>query len=252
MRLVIYPAKMLSEGARALKNILHTIMVYPNRHYTPRRDDVVINWGNSTYPIWDANIVVNHWGSVATAIRKDYTFDLLKFAGVPTLSWECKKDPVMKLLEQGYIVFARKTLIGTQGQGIVVMETPEDFVDAPLYTLYEPGCVEYRVHVALGKVINFQQKKKKRGVESDKYIRSHAKGWIFAREGVIVPDTTQAVSIAAVAALGLDFGAVDILHNPKTGKDFVLEINTAPGLDSDNSIACYAEAFKQHTKDFHV
>ena len=252
MRLVIYPAKMSSSGAKALKAALNTIMVYPDRHYKPRHDDAVINWGNSRIPNWQVTML-NLPDAVRVAIRKDLTFATLQVAGVPTVGWFRSGLGIPQILKEGVVVFARKSLTGTQGQGIVVMKTPDDFVDASLYTLYEPGCKEYRVHVAFGKVINFQQKKKKRGMDVDKYIRSYDKGWIFARQGVVVPDSTQQVSIAAVAALGLDFGAVDILHNPKTGKDFVLEINTAPGLDSDNSIGCYANAFKQFAaKEHHV
>ncbi len=46
----------------------------------------------------------------------------------------------------------------------------------------------------------------------------------------------------AVSALGLDFGAADIIQD-KHGKLYVLEVNTAPGLTSDDGVAVYANAF---------
>ena len=251
MRLIIYPSKMSSLGAKALKVALNTIMVYPDRNYKPAPDDVVINWGNSQYPKWESHML-NTPDTVRNAINKLETFHMLYDMGIPTVEWSVDSDDADQWLANGDIIFARTLLNGTQGRGIVVIHKPIDFVKAPLYTKYEPGCDEYRVHLAFDKVINVQQKKKQNGANADKYIRSHSKGWIFARQNVVVPDSTQQVSIDAINALGLDFGAVDILHNPKTGKDFVLEINTAPGLDSDNSIQCYADAFKQYVKELHV
>mgnify|MGYP003394597025 CR=1 FL=1 len=51
-RLVIYPSKMGSEGARALKNALGTILVHPDGRYRPKPNDVIINWGASRVPNW--------------------------------------------------------------------------------------------------------------------------------------------------------------------------------------------------------
>jgi D-alanine-D-alanine ligase-like ATP-grasp enzyme len=49
------------------------------------------------------------------------------------------------------------------------------------------------------------------------------------------------LSVEAVAALGLDFGAVDIIED-KEGNFYVLEINTAPGLEG-HTVTSYAKAF---------
>lgn len=53
--------------------------------------------------------------------------------------------------------------------------------------------------------------------------------WIFENQGLKIPDSAKELAIGVVGAVGLDFGAVDIvLHNnvPK-----VLEINSAPGME---------------------
>ena len=48
----------------------------------------------------------------------------------------------------------------------------------------------------------------------------------------------------AVAALGLDFGAVDVIYNEKYGRAYVLEVNTAPGLGEGIAIM-YARVFME-------
>ena len=89
------------------------------------------------------------------------------------------------------------------------------------------------------RIIDFAQKKQmssatreERGVseEPDGHIRNHGNGWIFARGGVEIQDEVKEVAIKAVSALGLDFGAVDIVITPQ-GVGKILEINTAPGLE---------------------
>jgi len=50
------------------------------------------------------------------------------------------------------------------------------------------------------------------------------------------------VALAAVSALGLDFGAVDIIYNEHENQYYVLEVNTAPGLEG-TTVEKYAEAF---------
>ena len=49
----------------------------------------------------------------------------------------------------------------------------------------------------------------------------------------------------AVLALGLDFGAVDLVLCKDTGLPYVLEVNTAPGLHSPTVLAAYVEAIKE-------
>lgn len=56
------------------------------------------------------------------------------------------------------------------------------------------------------------------------------------------PSNLIQVAVAAVKALKLDFGAVDIVQD-KYNKLYVLEVNTAPGLGGD-TLAWYVEKFK--------
>jgi len=47
----------------------------------------------------------------------------------------------------------------------------------------------------------------------------------------VPPEDIFLQSTLAVNCLGLDFGAVDIIYNQKKDVSFVLEVNTAPGLE---------------------
>jgi D-alanine-D-alanine ligase-like ATP-grasp enzyme len=49
-------------------------------------------------------------------------------------------------------------------------------------------------------------------------------------------------------ALGLDFGAADVLFNARRNQAYVLEVNTAPGLEGQ-TVNDYAEAFKEMIRD---
>lgn len=73
-------------------------------------------------------------------------------------------------------------------------------------------------------------------------MRNHANGFIFAHEGVDIPDDVKELAVGAVAALDLDFGAVDLIQT-KMGKWYVLEVNTACGL-AGTTLKKYAEQFR--------
>ena len=124
----------------------------------------------------------------------------------------------------------------------MVASSIEELVAAPLYTQGIEKDKEYRVHVFKGQVIDYQQKKQRIGVESDSTIRNHSTGWVYTRISVVLPEGVKEQAIKAVDALGLDFGAVDICTDLE-GTPFVLEVNTAPGLEG-TTLEKYIEAFK--------
>ena len=100
-------------------------------------------------------------------------------------------------------------------------------------------------------VIDVVQKRLRNGVKDqegrNEYIRNLANGWIFAHENVNCPDNVKQEALKAVAALELDFGAVDVVVD-KEGKAYVLEVNTAPGLENQQTIQAYTNAFNNYKK----
>jgi D-alanine-D-alanine ligase-like ATP-grasp enzyme len=120
----------------------------------------------------------------------------------------------------------------------------EDLVDAPLYVMYRKKKREYRVHVAFGRVIDVQQKRKRTNYDGtvDYAVRNHHTGWVYCREDVVDSTPRDNLAIRAVDALGLDFGAVDIIYNEHLDAFYLLEVNTAPGLEG-TTVEKYNAAF---------
>lgn len=132
----------------------------------------------------------------------------------------------------GAVVVCRRLLRGSEGRGIVIAETVDQLVGAPLYTKYVPKKEEFRVHVYNGQVIDVQMKKKRKGFEDDRNtrVRNLANGYVFCRNEIVEPPQLHEIAVQAVRSLGYKFGAVDIAHNIKRGKLVVLEVNAAPGM----------------------
>lgn len=142
-------------------------------------------------------------------------------------------------------LFARTTITGTNGAGIVEFErSAAEYPNAPLYTEYIPKKSEYRFHVFGDKVIDVQQKKKKREFDADNRdtrIRNLSNGYVYTRDGVAPPDGAADLAVRAVAALGYQYGAVDLIYNEKRNQCYVLEVNSRPGL-MGTTLEKYAEA----------
>ena len=252
MKFIIFPYKMGSESAKKLAEALHTRNVYPNRNYVPKRKHVIINWGNSKNPQWiemaaRRNVkILNKPANVKTASNKLNTFNALSAAGINIPEFTTSKASAQLMLENDEgKVMCRTILNGHSGRGIVVAKEVDELVDAPLYTQYIKKTHEFRVHVFNGAVIDYVQKKKKAGVEErNKYVRSVENGWVFCRDDIEVRDDVKNIAVSAVNALGLDFGAVDVILG-HDGEVYVLEVNTAIGM-TGTTVDCYKRAFESY------
>lgn len=154
-------------------------------------------------------------------------------------------------LAQGRTVVERHVLNGHSGEGIrlVEPEAGDELQKAPLYVLYVPKKQEYRIHVCGGIAVDIQRKARRKDVADDDInwkIRNHGNGFVFARnEDGEVPKDVIDQSVRAVKALGLAFGAVDVIFNDKSKQAFVLEVNTAPGL-AGATLEGYVARFKDY------
>jgi glutathione synthase/RimK-type ligase-like ATP-grasp enzyme len=247
-KFLIYRGDRFSDSAFALRDALREANVPANvnalgtaRRYRRR----IINWG-TTYPnLQGRGRTLNRPDNVADSINKLVALTKLKEEGVNVPSFSTSID---NLNRTDSIVLARTNLRGSGGAGIVVLREADDVVEAPLYVQYVPKTAEYRYHVVAGKVVFVQQKRKRGGVEQDKnqkLIRNYDNGWVFCPVLDQSPEDISREAINAVAALGLDFGAVDLIIGRDDFKPYVLEVNTAPGLESPQLKAAYAQAFKE-------
>lgn len=238
----IYPYKMGSRSAKVLSRSLNGLRVYPDGNFTHKSRHVVINWGNSTLPDWYrlGYKIYNHPFYVKQACNKLTTLQILQDAEVSVPQFT---TVISEAREFDGVVVCRTSLTGHSGYGIVLAESPDDIVQAPLYTKHVRHKHEYRVHVFDGEVIDYTQKKRRRDTEVNPYVRNLAGNWVFCRDGVELPDEVRDQCINAVEALGLDFGAVDVGYRESDDKAFIFEVNTSPGLEG-TTLLKYVEAFK--------
>jgi hypothetical protein len=116
--------------------------------------------------------------------------------------------------------------------------------DYDFYVTALPYGREFRLHVVNDAVILASLKSAKRGVNTSHIQRSHDRG--YKLEPVEDLDTGQEIRLNAiriVKALGLDFGAVDVYETPD-GTQYILEVNSAPGLQHKKTIEAYVRAFE--------
>jgi len=237
MRLFILPYKQASTSAKALAERLGVVRINGSKRL--KLSDVVLRWGNGPDVIGTNNIINNE---AAIACNKLSTFEMLKDNNIPTVDWTCDANEANSWLDGGDVVLARTNIVGSKGDGIQVLSAV-DWADAKLYTKYMKAH-EYRVHVFAGSVIDVQKKRRRNGAQTDSYIKNANGGWVFCRDNITSPKIVYAASIAAVGALGLQFGAVDILYREADKRAAVLEVNTAPGLEG-TTLENYANAINK-------
>ncbi len=208
----------------------------------------IINWGDGDFPIrkWNKARVINKPAAVLRAVNKVAAFQAMERVKVSIPAFTTDYSVAAGWIRDGEQVVARATATGHSSAGLTIHTDMKNLPkSSALYTKYIPKKSEFRVHVVDGKVIAIQQKVFPAGKDSknvDWRIRDVKQGFVFAsREKVALPSKNIATAaIDAVDALGLDFGGVDVIYNEDRGV-FVLEVNTAPGIDGTD-LASYSKA----------
>lgn len=167
---------------------------------------------------------------------------------IPALDYTTSQQTAQEWLDSGQTVFARMYLNASCGKGIIVRqpgaEPPFNVMGyAPVYTLYKKKKREFRVHVFKDQVVAVVEKRRKAGWEGvqDTKIRNLANGYVFCQEVLNEPPGLRELAIKAAALSPSDFRGVDIGYNEKKDELFVIEINSAPGIQGSN-IGKYLEA----------
>jgi len=263
-RVIIVPYKFGSKGAKNLQGGLQAAVDIPvllvskkSTKYQPRWTDYVINWGCSADWPW-INMTDKHANQ--TVVNK---LDFFQQVGAAKIVWpncpvnipEWTTDPTIAV-SWNKPFFARQRLTGHSGEGIIELqagEEPANATKAPLYVQYKKKRHEYRVHFFKDghtyTIIDVTQKKKRKGFENvNTKIRNHVNGWVYAREDIFKPEDliTQALNAAFVS--NLDFGAVDLIWNEHENKCYVLEVNSAPGIEG-TTLQQYVTAFAKDIKN---
>lgn len=226
-------------GGKKIKNV--------GSKYRHRVGNVVINWGCTSTPL--AVPMLNPPRAVQTAVSKTATFEVLKDHKIPTCEFTtdhaiaCDWNKTSRVL-------GRDLDRGSKGRGITVYDkNSENLGKHQFYVKYFRKEREFRFHILAGNVIFTQEKMKKQDFNdnknNNKYVRSHDRGWVLAFNHLKdKPAPVEGIKevVNAIAALGLDFGAVDVGWNAKQGY-CVFEVNTAPGIEN-TTLDAYINAFK--------
>lgn len=248
---------MASNAVQKLQKELGVMQIlHEGSHYKGSKDKIVINYGATSIPrnILDS-LVMNKPTSVLNCANKLRFFTHLYEieSGVNTPSWTSDPTVAKDWISKGKVLLARTVLNGSKGQGIKILTKGVDFISAPLYTVYIPKQYEYRVHVLGGEVIDIQRKILQKDSDlgsTEKKIRSHNNGWIFTRNPDLlkIPSTKIAEQARlTVKSMDMDFAAVDIIWSEKRRDCWVLEANSAPGLEGQ-TIGIYGKAFRDFLK----
>lgn len=261
----IYPYKMGSNSARSIrdglisKEVKARIIRLEGSNFSGGPDKVVINWGNST-PNNEVErcIVLNSPAKVGIASNKLKFFETVKdYCRVPEFTTDYAT--AQSWSNDGKVVVVREKLTGHSAEGLVILEDPIEFEQyehkkAKLYVMYISKKQEYRVHIVGGETILVQRKALRSDYPKEAAnwrVRNHSNGFIFARnEDKPIPDDVITQAKEAIIATGLDFGAVDVVWNDRRKQAFVLEINSAPGLEGStaddyiNALGMYAQLAK--------
>lgn len=253
-----------SNGLRALSDALTEIGVKSSRirqggnNRIKSVKSVGIKWGSFSIEDSYRNIFTSIVNEKAgdQAVNKLKCLQALREAKVPHVPFTTDKDEAQRWVGNGDRVYCRTILTGSSGDGIVLVDPGEsgsnEVPKAPLYTLGIKGKRrEYRIHVwDFNGVQRYwvQEKKRRQGFqdngEYDNRIRNLDHGWIFAHNEITDPSqATIDSAVAAVKTLGLNFGAVDLIETDKGKNPYVLEVNTAPGLEGQ-TCNFYAQCIK--------
>lgn len=155
--------------------------------------------------------------------------------GLVALEFTTSHAVAVNWTSEGDVVVCRKLTHASEGKGIVIAETPAEVVVAPVYTKYKKKKREFRVHIFKENVVHVLEKRKKIGVlVNDTKVRNTANGYVFCSEDVVEPQGIRELALKASKVTESDFKGVDIGYNEAKKELFVIEVNSAPGIEGTN------------------
>lgn len=246
----IFTWKMASEGATELATEMGLKKIrHENSRFKGSTQKTVINWGSSELPPEVRKCqVLNKPEAISLCSNKLSFFNHVSKSKLSIPDVTTDMNTAIRWTTEGFIVCARTVLQGHSAQGLILMDKdhPEAFVKAPLYTKYVPKMDEYRIHVFRKEVVDSQRKALRPDFEGEvnHKVRNLDNGYIYVRRNVNPPPSVLEQALMAIEVTGLDFGAVDVIYQEKKQRAFVLEINTAPGLQG-TTVQNYAAAFRR-------
>jgi hypothetical protein len=216
----------------------------PHGRETGPRADYLIRWGSRTGAGWrPRETVINSRASLNNNSDKLDAMRQLENAGIPVPPYTEDRDDFGDEID--YPLVGREEQ-HSRGEDInLILQWRDAYLtENDFFVKYIPTDLEYRMHVVNGDVVQIHEKRLRSEADNHPFIRNAETGWVFVEPRETPPPDQLAID--AVGALGLDFGAVDVIREEDTGDHYVLEVNTAPSLDEAN-LRRYGEAFAEAT-----
>lgn len=163
---------------------------------------------------------------------------------IPALEFTTSVTAVQEWLTSKATVFGRKYLNSSCGKGIVVIGPGQEQVPfCPVYTKYKKKKREFRVHIFGNQVVAVTEKKRRKDFEGerDTKIRNLANGYVFVQGVENEPEGLRELALRASKVTASDFKGVDVGFNEKANELFIIEVNSAPGIQGSN-VNKYIEA----------
>ena len=246
MRIRVRPYKKGSASAGRIATALGGKRLrFEGSKFVAKPGDILINWGNKNpiNPKSDAIVILNSPSSIPP---NKLSFYRAHSNLVPSF-WPDKGSAMKHLaLEGNPKVVCRTILNGSGGAGIHIASTPEELIDAKVYVKYIKKMSEFRLHFVGDDIIFAQQKKMRSGEQNANFlVRNHNNGFVYCHQDIAVPWPVTEICEEFVDQTSLDFGAIDVVYNSKREKAYILEVNTAPGLEGDTTLEKYKEGFQR-------
>lgn len=204
------------------------------------KDSVVIRWGTrEELETNGATVIYNKSFAINNATDKKLSRELFIKNEV-----NCPKLVTTNNFEANDLPIICRPFIHSKGKNFIVLKTQIDFFNhynsnRYYYSNFIDKEREFRVHAAHGKVLSLMEKVRP---EDDKIAWNRAQNDVDPFEYIkwdeIDGQKLRCVLIEAlksIDALGLNFGGVDVIL--KDGVAYVLEVNTAPTLNSSPYVA---------------
>lgn len=259
--------------SRSAKEIKNALSLKQLNSLNGLQDSIIVNWGSrdsnidpTNSQIVKQNVKILNPSSVLNRTSNKLKFfqSLRKDPRINIPDFTDDFDEALTWIEEGHVVFGRDK-VSTGGLDIISsdeIKNDPDYMNAfsnkAFYTKYKPKKHEYRVHMMNGEIIDYQRKALRTHDDTNTpinpnevnfKIRNLRNGFVFIRQNVELPDCVREQAELAFKASGMDFGAIDLIYNSKENKAYVLEINSAPGLQG-STIESYAKGFKKHYPKF--
>ena len=236
----------LAEGL-GIKKIRHK-----NSKFVGEPNKTVINWGyRGSHELFRSSCkVINSRPNIERASNKKFALVQMHKNGVSLPQFSTSLDNIGEWRNG---IGLRHKLNGHGGEGIEIVDDPRAATrGCNLYVEYIKKAEEFRVHVHNGVIFDVQRKALRKHdakgnvvipANVDWQVRNHKNWFIYARNNINLPEDIEREALKAVRALHLDFGAVELIWNKHRNKSYVLEVNTAPGLEG-TTLEKYINEFK--------